>query len=44
MEQQVRRLEDRLKVTTDVVSAVIIQLKINRLRKPLKQERNENNK
>lgn len=35
MEQQIKRLEDRLKITTDVMSAVILKLKINRLKKQL---------
>ena len=32
---QIKRLEDKLKVTTDVMSAIILQLKINRLKKEL---------
>lgn len=32
MEQQIKRLENRLKVTTDALSAVILQLKINKLK------------
>lgn len=35
MKQQIKRLEDKLKVTTDVMSAIILQLKINRLKKEL---------
>jgi uncharacterized protein (UPF0548 family) len=38
MEQQIKKLEDRLKVTTDAMSAVIMQLKINRLKKIIKNK------
>lgn len=33
MENEIKRLQTRLATTTDVMSAVIIQLKINKLKK-----------
>ena len=33
MENEIKRLENRLAITTDAISAVILKLKINKLKK-----------